>query len=784
MSRKFIQRAVNTLSAVALIFGQFILPANVAFATANSPKDTPITTAWTSDPNGTKAYICKYVSSPENGFLDPQSGNNPIERDRTDSMYIGGPFNDAQASFVIGFGTPGGGQTGPTASDCPRIMTTLPAQPQSVDPCNLAGSVTQPYWIAPTNGAHYHWVLNADGSYSAVADTGYAFLKDGSFVYSIQFTLPADDGVQCQGVPVPPAPQQIDPCNPFDDVKPPYWIETPTDTAYYTWTYNAADGSYTVTAKPGYQLQINGEFVSSHTYYLNPDDPRNICYVTVPAPAKPMVVYECGLTSTATWTVPTDTDQVHWQMINNELWAYAKPNIVFDDDGTLTTAINFGAASAQVTYKACALGTPVTTFTEQCGIEQNDIVTPSYGAHYTTAVTWDGNTATVTYTADAGYVFDNGTDKLVVSHTDKNELCPVDLPTLEQKDPCNPFGEIAEPYWTTTPKNTSQYTWMHNSDGSYTATTAAGYTFDLGDGKTATSYTFTLKADDPTNVCYKVIEAPQPPTPVYTCGPVSQAFWMIPVDSDITWKNIDGHLWAYAPSGSVFNYHDELTDAIDFGLASANVEYQRCEIPTPKFDFAVKCGPQNDIVSATDGDNYSVKISDWVAGVKTITFTADKDYVFANGETTFSKTYTDNNTPCVAQYSTGYDYIDKCGTINDSLLLPEDSNQVAYSYKAVNGYFVVTVDAKTGFVLNSDGAITLSYQIKIGDPESPVCPVGVGNAGQITPAVVTTVSAPAQAIELPHTGPSDNNSAMTILGLVASLVTYGAVLALQRRSTT
>jgi LPXTG-motif cell wall-anchored protein len=36
--------------------------------------------------------------------------------------------------------------------------------------------------------------------------------------------------------------------------------------------------------------------------------------------------------------------------------------------------------------------------------------------------------------------------------------------------------------------------------------------------------------------------------------------------------------------------------------------------------------------------------------------------------------------------------------------------------------------------------------------------------------------------ELPQTGPSDDNSYMTLLGLAASAATYGAVLLLQRRN--
>jgi len=566
------------------------------------------------------AYVCKYVTSSTNGYLYPQSSeNNPVKVAYKDGWVVGSDFPDSQDSFVIGFTTDsGGGQTTePTTADCPVIMTVLPGQPQSTDPCNPIGSgstFTNVAWTDPADGLNYHWVLNSDGSYSAVANTGYAFLYNNMFVYSIKFNLPADSGRECQGAPVPAAPAQYDPCNPFGEVAAPYWAETPVSNAMYTWKLND-DGSYTVraTAGSGYQLQLpDGSVVESQSYYLDADNRDKVCYDTIDVTV-PTVAYTCGLTSTATWNTPQDTNQINWELVNGDLWAYAIGDIAFSYEQSLTQAINFGQASAKVAYTPCVIIDPLPTITEACGVVANDTVTATAGEHYAANVIWNGSVATITYTAEAGYVFkSNGLDTLVITHTDKDELCPVDLPVLEQIDPCNPFGSVVKPYWTTTPTDTDEYVWTHDkTTGSYTVTAKAGYILTLKEG-TASSYEYLLKADDSNKVCYQTVPAPTPPKPIYKCGPTSQAFWMIPEDSDINWVNKDGHLWAYAQPNTVFDYEDTLTDAIDFGLASENVKYQKCEIATPTFTSAVICGMENDTVTATaeEGDHYMVTVSD------------------------------------------------------------------------------------------------------------------------------------------------------------------------------
>jgi hypothetical protein len=75
------------------------------------------------------------------------------------------------------------------------------------------------------------------------------------------------------------------------------------------------------------------------------------------------------------------------------------------------------------------------------------------------------------------------------------------------------------------------------------------------------------------------------------------------------------------------------------------------EIPIPGTSTKEVCGPENDQVTAGTGEHFSSTVSDWVknsdgTSTKTVTYKADEGYVFANGETQYSDSYTDQNTEC------------------------------------------------------------------------------------------------------------------------------------------
>lgn len=124
---KHLSQTLKTgLAALLLLFAQVLIPAQTAFATnINKAKDEP-QQAFVSNPDGKKAYVCKYVGTPGTDET-LQTGNNPISIDRKDDMVIGTPFTDAQGrSVVIGFGDPGNQDNEPTISDCPQTPAKTP----------------------------------------------------------------------------------------------------------------------------------------------------------------------------------------------------------------------------------------------------------------------------------------------------------------------------------------------------------------------------------------------------------------------------------------------------------------------------------------------------------------------------------------------------------------------------------------------------------------------------------------------------------------------------------
>ena len=737
-----------------LVNGNYTTTATVTYTDAA----TPCPRTEVPNPVVTPAVVC----GPNNDTVVIPNGNYTF----TDTDWVSGSrtiiFTAAEGYTFAGgltYTVTLTDQNTPCAADVPTVSPLEVCGPNND---NYLASTSESYALTDTGS----WVNNSR-TFTFTANAGYVF-ADETTTYTVTIT---DQNTPCV-IEVNPTVTPTVVCGPNNDT-----FTTSTNAAYTLSNSGAwVDGSLTVifTANAGWVFANE-----TTTYTVTITDTNTPCPVAVPA--APSVNDPCGLNN-ATWVLPADTLTLHWYITEDgHLHVATQPGYVFTDS---TTHHDFGLAMDSGVL--CDASTPMVTVTEVCGATNNDVVNVSGGSHFTYDVDREGTKIIVTVTADADYEFSDGKTSYMIEFTDAMTKCTTNLPaTWPSVDPCDELNEVNEPEWAVTPADTEFYTWEMNEDGSLTVTAEPGYILNIEGLGLKLSHTYHLPLNNDQNVCYHTTNMPDMPTPVYTCGPVSTAMWVKPADATAyTWViEEDGDLVIYAKEGFVLDDGGMLVTEKNFGTAAKNVTYQECEIDTPTYTSSVVCGPENDAVTAEDGEHYTATVSAWSAGKKTVTFTAHEDYIFENGKTAFTETYTDESTPCIAQYSTGYDYIDKCGLVNDSLLLPENTSQVSYGYKVVSGHFVVTVTAKDGFILNSDGAKTLDYSIKMGDPESPVCPVGVGTAGTPTPVVTVAAVAPQTPVaELPHSGPSDANPAMTLLGLVASLVTYGAVLALQRRN--
>jgi LPXTG-motif cell wall-anchored protein len=209
------------------------------------------------------------------------------------------------------------------------------------------------------------------------------------------------------------------------------------------------------------------------------------------------------------------------------------------------------------------------------------------------------------------------------------------------------------------------------------------------------------------------------------------------------------------------------------------VKYQPCVIETPSYDATAVCGPENDVVVADEGKRYTVTVSDWEDGVKTISFKADKHFVFANGEKKFSVTYTDENLACPVLVAPTFD--DMSCDLNDtvSYTIPEGGDDFYYTVQVGDG-MEVEVDAGTYNLTRINQTITIrAYNFDSEEPVGkwahtftiPVCNVGMGSQKPVTQAVQ----------ELPQTGPEDN-AHYTLIGFGLAIMTYAAVYFAQRRT--
>ena len=886
MRGKLFKRVMNVVSAFTLIMGQFVLPANTILTqTAKAGgNDQPVWCKATG--SGWQVQLSATSDGKDGPLTIPIAGYDMVNgqvvaHDRSDKILadacaqqytlttptqgvVCGPNNDTVVAGAHMTMSPdpvvwSGGQASVTFTAagsyqfmvspgvysstttvnytdantaCPIIP--LPAAPVPNDPCGPDNAT----WAIPADTATIHWYVSADGHLHAQVVGAYMF-PDGTTDHD--YGLAQDSGVLCEATK--PVVTQVVACGPTND------SFAVTGGANYT-TSSRWEGTtlvVTITANSGFEF--SDHTTSFEVRFTDANTPCELPVPPAPAPTNP-----CGVNN-ASWAVPSDTATIHWYVsADGHLHAKVIGNYIFPDQ---STDHDYGLAVDSNT--PCVMDNPVTPAPQvQCGPE-NDIVTAATGAHYSSVVSaWADGTVMITYTADAGYVFQDGTNTFVSHYTDQNTPCPLDLPAAPA--PTNPCG-VNNASWAV-PSDTATIHWYVSVDGHLHAKVIGNYIFpnaetdhDYGlpvdsgvlctaatpvvtveavcgaanndvvtvnggshykytidraldgtitvtvsvdsadyqfaDGKTS----YTLQFKDMLEPC--TTNLPQELPSIDPCddlGKVNPPKWAItPEDTNMYayTLNADGSYTVTAMPGYILNIENVgSVFAYTYRLPlndPAKTCYQTVKAPvTPAVNYT--CGVTSNATWVKPADTTAYT---WAIVDGELVVTANEGYVLDdNGdlvtEINFG-TATENVTqkPCPAFYSTGYTYHDACGVANDTLTLPENSEHVSYSYAAVNGYFVVTVKAAAGYYLTeADGQYITegTYRVKMGDFDPTLVCKAVG-MGSAMPSV-TVAAAPAKtavAQELPHTGANDN-SYMTLFGLVASLATYGAVLSLQRRN--
>ena len=267
-------------------------------------------------------------------------------------------------------------------------ITVTPVAPLFNDVCGISGDT---YTITATPGVTYYvngvpvttyGTFPATGTVTvtATADTGYLL-----GAYPVGGWSHTYEGNCTALVPAKPAP--ADPCGLANAT----WV-LPNNTDTVTWSINA-DNHLIATAVSGYEFAPG---VTTHDFGLAPDS-GELCITALPEP--PAVVDPCGLANASWSMVPTDTDEITWELDDaGHLIARTTANYQFDD-GTLVHDYDIAKDSGIL----CAVVVEPQQ-TDFCGTEYDTITWEgSEGVSY--AVVWndDHTAATVTASATEGY---------------------------------------------------------------------------------------------------------------------------------------------------------------------------------------------------------------------------------------------------------------------------------------------------------------------------------------------------------------------------------------------
>ncbi|MGB3023668.1 MAG: hypothetical protein WBB39_02570 [Candidatus Saccharimonadales bacterium] len=285
-------------------------------------------------------------------------------------------------------------------------MTAMPTDPLFTDDCGTAGDT---YTIKASEGATYYvngiavttyGTFPASGTVTvtAVANSGYIM----STSYPTNGWTHVYEGNCVAEVPAEPAP--YDPCG-LDNAS---WV-LPDDTTEVSWSI--VKDHLIATANTGYEF---GPGVTTHDFGLAKDSGERC---VIPVPTEPSQNDPCGLNN-ATWSVPSNTSQITWTLVNGELIATTTANYEFE--GGATTK-NFGTPTESEILCAVVVEPSSTDF---CGNEYDEITYEgAVGVDYNIEWNEDHTVATVTATAQEGYAIEPETQTSWTLNFPNDEVC-------------------------------------------------------------------------------------------------------------------------------------------------------------------------------------------------------------------------------------------------------------------------------------------------------------------------------------------------------------------------
>lgn len=617
-----------------------------------------------------------------------------------------------------------GAQLLPTES--PRVGLALPLidvtptapYVQYAEECGVESVVVVP----DTTGVRY--VKTQDGqNVEVVAEplAGYAIAPGAQHRWS--FNLP----------PVEPCSQEVTPAQPTFVPADTCGVEasiTVPETTGVTYTQTREGRTVTVqaTANEGYHFAENAP---THWTFVIPDVVPCAEEVT---PAAPTFVpaESCGVEGTV--TIP-DTEGVSYETRRDGRWitviATADNGFVLAEGARDQWQFEIPAIVPCPTGVAPAA--PTLAPAEQCGVEGTVVIPDTEGVTY--SQTREGNTVTVTATANDGYVIAEGARSTWEITIPDVEPCPEEVtpvaPTLVPAEQCGVEGTVSIP-------EVTGVVYTASTTGrvvTVTATAADGYVLAEG---SESSWEIELP---------EIVPCPEVVTPL---APELLAADECGVEGTVTIPSVEGVIYVEARDGNTVTI--TATAAEGYVLAEGSETEWVIEIPevvpcptvvetvvAPVLVPAEQCGVEATVeLPVLEGVVYD-QVRE--GNVVTVTATAAEGYVLAEGVETTWEIEIPEIIPCDEPVTPIEPIVipsEQCG-MPGTLVLPEVEGVV---YTATepdsSGYLTVTAEAADGYVIADGAPIAWEVQLGMSAPCDPVDPEDPAQPQPEEPTVIGT----------------------------------------------
>ncbi|MDQ0574868.1 hypothetical protein [Agromyces albus] len=204
----------------------------------------------------------------------------------------------------------------------------------------------------------------------------------------------------------------------------------------------------------------------------------------------------------------------------------------------------------------------------------------------------------------------------------------------------------------------------------------------------------------------KVIEVVGAPSYSDTCGPDNEKV-ELPAETDtVDWEQVeaDGKWVVTATAKSGYVFPDEAKTSWEFPIDDVPCVILVEGAPS----FTDTCGPDNEKVELPADTDTIAWTKAEVDGTWIVTATAQDGSVFPEGASV-SWSFTINDAPCLIELVGTPTFEDSCGPDNEKLDLPADTDTIAWTKAEVDGTWIVTATADSGFTFPEGTTIEWEY---------------------------------------------------------------------------